>query len=170
MKRVGQVAPPTPKRQNARAPGGTLPAVAKADDKNAQKDLKFMEATFKVVGYQPRSEENQQSLSKKKGENDQDSVFQPNRRNSLAPGKLALVSFIEKNYQVPENFETNTAFGPHSGLCYEDRLISCYEWRQIKPKEQFLKMHNSATMEWKMCWKCQEKGEHLAREGCPSEI
>lgn len=122
------------------------------------RDLAFMEATFRVVGYERRENEG-------KTEN---SIFQPNRRSSLSPGKHDLVEFIEINYLVPENFETDTKFGPHSGLCYEDRLITCYEWRQLKPRPSFAKDHEHDNA-WKICWKCSQKGDHLAREGCPNE-
>ena len=124
-----------------------------------------MEATFRVVGYQAADEDEHKEDVKIV---DSDSVFQPNTRRKLPKGKLTLVQFIKSNYAVPKDFETDTKFGPHSGLCFEDRLISSYEWKQFKPNEKFRKQQATEN-EWKMCWKCEEKGNHLAREGCPKE-
>ena len=161
MKKV-LASPPTPTQKRQKK--STTLASSSSD-----RELRFMESTFRVVGYQPATsddeeEEEVQSVTAPVV----DSVFQPNMRKKLAKGKLDLVRFISTNYSVPRDFETSTRFGPHSGLCYEDRLITAYEWRQILPMTKFQKMHETDS-EWKMCWKCLGKGDHLAREGCPKE-
>lgn len=158
------VAPPTPKRQE-RSPTGPV----KLDDTKGERDLDFMEATFRVVGYQRHSSENTSKKDKKekKDENGKDSVFQPNRRKSLSKGKVDLVKFIQEHFEIPKDFETNSKYGPYSGLCFEDRLITSYEWRQLEPKDNFKRALN-ADDKWKMCWRCLELENHLAREGCPN--
>jgi hypothetical protein len=153
---------PTQKRQRKDESSRAITGVSsKATARKEDRDLKFMEATFRTVGYQSRDDDLENVDSEV-------SVFRANRRKSLPKGKVNLVSFIESNYQVPADFETNTRFGPHSGLCYEDRLISCYEWKQIPCQDKFKKAHDSSKA-WKMCWKCEKKADHLAREGCPEE-
>lgn len=173
-KLLSSTAPPTPtqKRQRkseaagAAASTNSSVSMTKSSGQADDRDLKFMEATFRVVGYQSREESG----------SDEDvvhvssdgSVFQPNTRKILSQGKLNLVKFIEDNYSIPKDFETSTKFGPHSGLCFEDRLISCYEWKQFPAKSKFQKKDDTDSA-WKLCWKCEEQGSHLAREGCPKE-
>jgi hypothetical protein len=165
MKKLLQ-SPPTPVQQRARPKRSSSSTTTASPVKKVEQDVKFMEATFRVVGYQRLESGNEENV--KSGDV---SVFQANTRKSLGEGKLSLVTFIQSNYKVPSDFETSTKYGPHSGLCYEDRLITCYEWRKFSPKDSFKKKLESATEEneWKMCWKCQVVGDHLAREGCPKE-
>jgi len=35
-------------------------------------------------------------------------------------------SLVEKHYTVPSTFENSRAFGPKSGVCYEERVMSAY--------------------------------------------
>ena len=159
--------PPTPTQKRQRKITNT--AVNPPSGNESGKELKFMEATFRVVGYQVLSEDDEEAEDiQYLSTVDKHSVFQPDTRKKLSKGKLHLVEFIKENYAVPSDFETNTKFGPHSGLCFEDRLITSYEWKQLKPADKFRKKSTTEN-EWKMCWKCEEKGNHLAREGCPKE-
>jgi hypothetical protein len=144
--------PPTPERKTREK---KLPS--------QQPEHQHMRAIFSTVGYQARTEEQQEEV-----ENSASSVFNPNMRSKLTEGKVNLVKFIQENYLIPQDFETNTKFGPYSGVCFEDRLTSCYEWKMFSPREHF-KAAQESKKGWKMCWKCQEKQSHLAREGCPNE-
>lgn len=147
--------PPTPERKNVKK--------ARQDQDVGEGDLKHMQATFRTVGYQ-RREQDQNNPKEKES-----SVFMSMSRSKLTDGKKSLVAFVEDNYVIPHNFETATKFGPHSGLCYEDRLVSSYEWQMLEPRKPFASTHGDGKR-WKMCWKCSEQGSHLAREGCPKEV
>ena len=153
-----QSPPPTPERKDKRSK-----IHSKKDEEG---DFPHMKATFRTVGYQSESEV--QEVENIRLTSEQESVFHPNTRKKLSKGKLDLVDFIRKHYLVPKDFETDTSFGPFSGLCFEDRLITSYEWKKFKPQESFRKRHESKH-DWKVCWKCSLKADHLAREGCPEE-
>lgn len=67
-----------------------------------------------------------------------------------------VVAFIEENYTIPDDFEVSSAFGVHSGTCYERRLIAAYTWGQLNPKD-------GATHQ-KMCVECGALGHF--RDDC----
>ena len=73
----------------------------------------------------------------------------------LSTGARKAFNAIKVHYIVPQNFETSRLYGPWSGTCYEERLMSAYEVSQLQPKAE--------TVE--LCCFCGEIG-HLKRD-CP---
>merc|ERR1740130_154819 len=51
---------------------------------------------------------------------------------NLSLGMKKAVTHIQKNYVVPRDFETSQKFGPHSGTCFEERLVAAYMHDQLK--------------------------------------
>ncbi|KAH9251397.1 hypothetical protein BASA81_007059 [Batrachochytrium salamandrivorans] len=79
----------------------------------------------------------------------------------LTKGQLELARRIRDEFVVPKDFESDVRrFGPLSGLTFEERLISSYEWGLLQSK--------SPSPPPKRCWKCGAEGSHFAREGCPN--
>ena len=54
---------------------------------------------------------------------------------ALCPSKRALFTWCETNCAVPEDFESDHTFGPKSGICHEERVISAFvhELLPLKP-------------------------------------
>ena len=53
-------------------------------------------------------------------------------KKGLHPGQVALVSFVNAVCDVPADFEYDRSYGPYSGMCHEDRLISAFAYEQIQ--------------------------------------
>ena len=82
-----------------------------------------------------------------------------NNTQYLTPGQIRLVEYIKQEYEIPPDFESNVRkFGPLSGLTYEERLISSYEWGLLQKK--------CRDAGGRFCWKCEQMGNHFARQGC----
>lgn len=126
-----------PKNQSPQEPKIRQPVSA---NKSANKDAEECELPrYLVVGYRDSKQDN---------------------TNYLTTGQLKVVEHIKQEYEIPSDFESNVRkFGPLSGLTYEERLISSYEWGLLKNK------HGKAG-EGRFCWKCQQEGSHFARQGC----
>jgi len=71
-----------------------------------------------------------------------------------------VVAYIEKSFDIPEDFEISSSYGVHSGSCYERRLIAAFAWGQLNPKK--------GVQAQKMCVECGEMGHF--RDDCEELI
>lgn len=71
-------------------------------------------------------------------------------------------AWIEKNYHIPTDFETNKFdYGPQSGTSYEERLVQAYNLSLLEPK-------NPQSSELEFCSSCTQIG-HM-KSDCPQLI
>jgi len=57
---------------------------------------------------------------------------------TLDQGSLKAYRFIRNHFLIPNDIENNEKFGPHSGQCFEQRVIRAYTLGQLKAKKEFM--------------------------------
>jgi len=88
----------------------------------------------------------------------------------LDQGKLKAYRFIRNNFLIPSDIEENAKFGPHSGQCFEERVIRAYTLDQLKPKKSHEKSttsggsSSSSSSSLFVCSYCGDEGHK--RDGC----
>lgn len=83
----------------------------------------------------------------------------------LDQGKLKAYRFIRNNFLIPSDIEENAKFGPHSGQCFEERVIRAYTLDQLKPKKSHEKITTtSSSSSLFVCSYCGDQGHK--RDGC----
>ena len=55
----------------------------------------------------------------------------------LEQGTLMAYRFIRNHFLIPNDIENNEKFGPHSGQCFEERVIRAYTLGQLKAKKEY---------------------------------
>lgn len=55
----------------------------------------------------------------------------------LDQGSLKAYRFIRNHFLIPNDIENNEKFGPHSGQCFEQRVIRAYTLGQLKAKKEY---------------------------------
>ena len=55
----------------------------------------------------------------------------------LDQGSLKAYRFIRNHFLIPNDIENNEKFGPHSGQCFEERVIRAYTLGQLKAKKEY---------------------------------
>ena len=79
--------------------------------------------------------------------------------------KLKAYRFIRNNFLIPSDIEENAKFGPHSGQCFEERVIRAYTLDQLKPKKSHEKStSSSSSSSLFVCSYCGDVGHK--RDGC----
>jgi hypothetical protein len=73
---------------------------------------------------------------------------------------IAIGSFHQEHFLIPEDFDLDYRFGPLSGVSYEQRLISSYEHNLLTRKDS-----SPATLPT-LCTNCAEAGH--SRRYCPA--
>ena len=76
--------------------------------------------------------------------------YQKRGVTTLPDNYKKVVSYVEKCFEVPKDFEISASYGVHSGSCYERRLIAAFVWGQLLPKP--------GVVPQKMCVECGQKG------------
>mmetsp|Transcript_12461 Transcript_12461/g.50112 ORF Transcript_12461/g.50112 Transcript_12461/m.50112 type:complete len:186 (-) Transcript_12461:533-1090(-) len=61
--------------------------------------------------------------------------YQRRGESAVAPEKQAVFDFIVATCDVPADFEANHKYGPKSGACHEERVISAYAFEQFACKD-----------------------------------
>ena len=88
-----------------------------------------------------------------------------NRAANVHAKQAAFAKYIAATCDVPADFETNRAFGPHSGETYETRLIRAFENDLVRPRGG----PSAASPEnVRRCWRCDACG-HVSW-ACPSLV
>ena len=55
----------------------------------------------------------------------------------LDQGSLKAYRFIRNHFLIPNDIENNEKFGPHSGQCFEERVIRAYTLGQLKARKEY---------------------------------
>ena len=79
----------------------------------------------------------------------------------LTDVQRTVMAFIERNFTVPEDFERSHKFGPLSGTCFEERLITAYANDQLEPR-----LAAADITKLRMCTCCAKRGH--AQTDCPA--
>lgn len=79
----------------------------------------------------------------------------------LSEKTLKIFHWIEKHFEIPEGFENNRAFGPLSGVCFEERAIAAYTNHLLTRRED-------ADAGAEICTCCASDGHK--RDDCPTLI
>lgn len=87
--------------------------------------------------------------------------YQREGKASLDENTKSTFNLIQKNFKVPDDFETNHKFGPISGNCHELRVISAYNLSLLEPTNK-----DDAAID--ICSECAVIGHK--RVDCPSLI
>eukprot|EP00584_Thalassiosira_punctigera_P017380 CAMPEP_0172548394 /NCGR_PEP_ID=MMETSP1067-20121228/17698_1 /TAXON_ID=265564 ORGANISM="Thalassiosira punctigera, Strain Tpunct2005C2" /NCGR_SAMPLE_ID=MMETSP1067 /ASSEMBLY_ACC=CAM_ASM_000444 /LENGTH=234 /DNA_ID=CAMNT_0013335601 /DNA_START=46 /DNA_END=747 /DNA_ORIENTATION=+ len=71
----------------------------------------------------------------------------------LNQGTLKAYRFIRKHFLIPRDIEADPRFGPHSGSCFEERVVRAYNLGQLEPKDR-----REEWGELLVCYYCGEEG------------
>ncbi len=69
--------------------------------------------------------------------------------------------FVRNHFLVPKDIESDPKFGPHSGTCFEERVIRAYSLGMLTPKRRGGRGDNAGLL---VCTYCGEEGHK--RDGC----
>ncbi|GBG24694.1 Hypothetical Protein FCC1311_009122 [Hondaea fermentalgiana] len=116
-----------------------------------REDLPF--STYLTVHYEPRGV-SEDSLQREYGRSPRD-IFNTNVNN------CKVTQYVLDTHVVPDDFDRSSKYGPRSGVCFEERLVSAYEQGLLAPKDP-------AKPPVKMCRECGTSG-HFCWE-CPSLV
>lgn len=81
---------------------------------------------------------------------------------ALDQGKLKAYRFIRNHYLIPLTFETDRQFGPHSGSCFEERVITAYSLGKLELKDEYRGVVDESSLF--VCSHCGDEGHK--RDGC----
>ena len=65
-----------------------------------------------------------------------------------------------------QDFDISHKYGPHSGLCHQERVIHAFENHQLVPLSTLNTKQKSEALETKMCVECGNQGHF--RSTCTS--
>ena len=86
--------------------------------------------------------------------------YQRKGEASLSPTRIQAFELLERYFIIPFDFEQNHRYGPLSGTCFEERVISAYNLSLLKPKDE--------RVETIICSQCATLGHK--RNDCPDLI
>jgi hypothetical protein len=118
--------------------------------------------------YQNKNQQQQQKEENKKAEENNE-AYGPNPRQSFLAHKHKprVLSHILKHFDLPSDLERSSKYGVgFSGLCVEDRILTMFETKQLKPKEPLSGKQGEYIPAMQMCYTCGENG-HMHWD-CPS--
>mmetsp|Transcript_7354 Transcript_7354/g.13079 ORF Transcript_7354/g.13079 Transcript_7354/m.13079 type:complete len:275 (-) Transcript_7354:105-929(-) len=158
---VNQVWPGADSRREKKSPEEIKKAVESFPYRKTLKTVEETElkrgslpyATFLTVHYEPQGV-SEDTLQKEYGRSPRE-IFNEN------PNNCKVTQYVLDSYVLPKDFDRSLKYGPRSGLCFEERLVSAYEQGLLSPKD------TSKSPE-KMCRECGLTG-HLCWE-CPSLV
>ena len=78
------------------------------------------------------------------------------------PILVATYQLVEKHFYIPDDFENNRAFGPKSGVSFEERVISAYSLGLLEPRSE------EASANVQICSACATEGHK--RSSCPKLV
>ena len=70
---------------------------------------------------------------------------------TLSPSKRALFAWCKANCAVPEDFESDHTFGPKSGICHGERVISAFVHELIPLKPSATAAIIDTGKSWRQC-------------------
>ena len=79
----------------------------------------------------------------------------------LSDVQRTVMSFIERHFNVPEDFERSHKFGPLSGMCFEERLIAAYANELLEPR-----VATDSISDLRICTYCGKHGH--TQTDCPA--
>jgi hypothetical protein len=94
--------------------------------------------------------------------------YQRRGRASLSAALRATFALVERHYRLPSDLETNRAYGPLSGTCYEERAVEAYGLGLLQPKEGAADAGGEGGTAVAICSHCAVLG-HI-RDDCPDLI
>jgi len=138
-----------------------------SDKENLQKDAlqKFVNTVTQTEKIQIPSCVNDSVMYEPKGNSRKDAAFGKSRKDLFykEKHKYKVLKHVLDNFIIPSDFDTSLTlkYGSRSGVCYEDRVLFCFENGIFVAKKE----KNMNRFQEKMCHLCGKQGHFPPR--CP---